>query len=83
MVSPEIQANINKIVDIKSIYTSEEQRLELLEDLLQQFGLNSSEIIEFKRHVSSLNAQSSDAKYDLKNSVSSHLSSTFDDTGII
>jgi hypothetical protein len=43
---------------MKDIYTSTEQRLGLLEALLQHFGLNSSEISEFKHHALSMDAKS-------------------------
>ena len=43
---------------MKEIYTSTEQRLGLLEALLQHFGLNSSEIAEFKHHVLSMDDKS-------------------------
>ena len=43
---------------MKEIYTSTEQRLGLLEALLQHFGLNSSEISEFKHHVLSMDDKS-------------------------
>ena len=36
---------------MKDIYITTEQRLRLLDALLQQFGLNASEISEFNQHV--------------------------------
>ena len=48
---------------MKDIYTSTEQRLGLLEALLQHFGLNSSEILEFKHHALSMDDKSLNNQY--------------------
>ena len=58
---------------MKDIYTSTDQRLGLLEALLKHFGLNTSEILEFKHHALSMEGKAfkgEDTHFKITNSSS-------------